>query len=58
MEMGLLRDGSLAACDVVLCEWPRYEHRCRMRSERSLGSRLNPTPVADDLVPDERRKHE
>lgn len=48
VEMGLLRDGSLEECDVVFCEWPRYDHFRLLREEQNLSYRLNQIPVASE----------
>jgi hypothetical protein len=55
VEMGLLRDGSLEECDVVFCEWPRYRHYRRLRTERRLAFRLNQIPVATQQIQHKKR---
>ena len=55
IEMGLLRDAELAECDVVFCEWPRYEHFRQLRAERHLGFRLNQIPKASERLHSKRK---
>ena len=55
IELGLARAASLDDGDVVLCEWPRYEHFCRLRSERGLIFRLNMIPEASERLHQKQR---
>ncbi len=50
VELGLLREGSLAECELVYCDKARHPHFSRLREEQGLGFRLNHVPEASNRL--------